>query len=330
MPLLGRLPPRRALEGERLGHDADGQRARRSRAISATIGAAPVPVPPPMPAVTNTMSASPSDFLELARGSPRRRARRPPPCPPATESLGRPSTRSGCARCVRQLERLRVGVDRDELDSLQALGDHPVDGVRAAAADADHLDPGQAVCIQHVWHRVIGFVPPCGGVGCVRSSPATVVVGWSGDPGANESTAGRGPSRACALTSTSLLPAPLPVPGTTPARHSPGPGRLPASPCRARRRTAASRAPRAVHSRRPTASAWPGPRTASARPMTRPGRPTRPGTPQRAPRRRGSPASSRAAADSTAPAARRPAGRPPAAPRDPVGRARPRAPPGSR
>ena len=39
-------------------------------------------------------------------------------------------------------ERLGVGVDRDELDAAQLLLDHPVDGVAAAAADADHLHPG--------------------------------------------------------------------------------------------------------------------------------------------------------------------------------------------
>jgi hypothetical protein len=37
---------------------------------------------------------------------------------------------------------LRVGVDGDELDALKALFDHPVDGIDAAAADADHLDHG--------------------------------------------------------------------------------------------------------------------------------------------------------------------------------------------
>ena len=34
---------------------------------------------------------------------------------------------------------LGVGVDRDELDSLEAGVDHPVDGVGTAAADSDHL-----------------------------------------------------------------------------------------------------------------------------------------------------------------------------------------------
>ena len=42
-------------------------------------------------------------------------------------------------------QRLRVGVDGDELDALEADLDHPVDGVDAAAADADDLDDGQVV-----------------------------------------------------------------------------------------------------------------------------------------------------------------------------------------
>ena len=41
---------------------------------------------------------------------------------------------------VAGLERLDVGVDRDELDALEARVDHPRNGVRAAAAGADDLD----------------------------------------------------------------------------------------------------------------------------------------------------------------------------------------------
>src|SRR5690606_21005422 len=37
-------------------------------------------------------------------------------------------------------QRLGVGVYRDELDALESLLDHPVDGVDSAAADADDLD----------------------------------------------------------------------------------------------------------------------------------------------------------------------------------------------
>ena len=42
-------------------------------------------------------------------------------------------------------QRLGVGVDGDELDALEADLDHPVDGVDTAAADADDLDDGEVV-----------------------------------------------------------------------------------------------------------------------------------------------------------------------------------------
>jgi hypothetical protein len=42
-------------------------------------------------------------------------------------------------------QRLGVGVDGDELDALEAHLDHAVDGIDAAAADADHLDDRQVV-----------------------------------------------------------------------------------------------------------------------------------------------------------------------------------------
>src|SRR5213076_959994 len=46
---------------------------------------------------------------------------------------------------VAPLQRLEVGVDGDELDALQGSRDHAVDGVAAAAARADDLDPGAPV-----------------------------------------------------------------------------------------------------------------------------------------------------------------------------------------
>ena len=42
-------------------------------------------------------------------------------------------------------QRLSVGVHRDELDPPKAGFDHPVDGIDAAAADADDLDDRQIV-----------------------------------------------------------------------------------------------------------------------------------------------------------------------------------------
>ena len=50
---------------------------------------------------------------------------------------------------VAHLQRLRVGVGRDELDSAQAGVDHPVDGVGASAADSDDLDDCQVAAALH-------------------------------------------------------------------------------------------------------------------------------------------------------------------------------------
>ena len=56
---------------------------------------------------------------------------------------------------------LCVGVDGDELDTLQAGIDHAVDGVDTAATDADDLDDGEVIlwcashqCILHVFGAV--------------------------------------------------------------------------------------------------------------------------------------------------------------------------------
>jgi hypothetical protein len=46
---------------------------------------------------------------------------------------------------VAHQQRLRVRVDRDELDALEADLDHPVDRVDAAATDTDHLDDREVV-----------------------------------------------------------------------------------------------------------------------------------------------------------------------------------------
>ena len=44
-------------------------------------------------------------------------------------------------------QRLQVGVGDDELDAVEAGVHHAVDGVAAAAADADHLDAGAGACL---------------------------------------------------------------------------------------------------------------------------------------------------------------------------------------
>lgn len=56
-----------------------------------------------------------------------------------TEAAGRIPSDVELDVGITHQQRLRVGVDGDELDALEALLDHPVDGVDAAATDADHL-----------------------------------------------------------------------------------------------------------------------------------------------------------------------------------------------
>ncbi len=118
--------------------------APRLLAISAMTGAAPVPVPPPLPAVMNTMSAPLSTSSISSRCSSAA-------CRPTSGSLpGAEATGELAADVelhvgVAHQQRLRVGVDGDELDALQPGVDHAVDGVDAAAADADDLDDRQVV-----------------------------------------------------------------------------------------------------------------------------------------------------------------------------------------
>ena len=113
--------------------------APRSRAISAMTGAAPEPVPPPMPAVMKTMSESRSASAIFSESSSA--ARWPmlgsPPAPRPRVDLVADADLVGR---VGLQERLRVGVDRDELHAHELGADHAVDGVAAAAAHADDAD----------------------------------------------------------------------------------------------------------------------------------------------------------------------------------------------
>ena len=131
-------------------------RAPRPLAIRATTGAPPVPVPPPSPAVTKTMSAplrtssissawsSAALLADLGVGA-------------GAEPAGELTADVELDVGVAHEQGLRVGVDRDELDALEADLDHPVDGVDTAAADADDLDDGEVVlgcCHDAAFHWV--------------------------------------------------------------------------------------------------------------------------------------------------------------------------------
>jgi hypothetical protein len=55
---------------------------------------------------------------------------------------------------LRVLERLRIGVDANEVNAFDPGGDHVRHGVAAAASDPDHLDHGTLVfCISEYEHR---------------------------------------------------------------------------------------------------------------------------------------------------------------------------------
>ena len=148
-------------------------------ATSAMTGAAPVPVPPPLPAVMNTMSAPVQRLLDLV-----------------AVILGGLPTDLGIAagpEAARELapdveldvgiahqQRLRVGVDRDELDALQAGVDHAVDRVDAATADADDLDDRKIVLwVTGHWLRYLRTTasPSGAGRGMRGSGPVGAVGG---------------------------------------------------------------------------------------------------------------------------------------------------------
>ena len=108
------------------------------------IGAPPVPVPPPSPGGDEDHVGALERLLQLVpallRGSE------------ADGRIGAGAEPAGGARAdvdlhvgVRHQQRLRVRVDGDELDPAETSVDHPVDRVRAAAADADDLDDREVV-----------------------------------------------------------------------------------------------------------------------------------------------------------------------------------------
>ena len=115
---------RRPSEPKGLRHDADGQDAGiLARDLGNDRSAPPVPVPPPMPAVMNTISVSSSALAMAGCGSPRRLL---------LADLGVGAR----ALAVRQLfadldvllsrrrhvERLLIGIHRDEVDAARIAG----------------------------------------------------------------------------------------------------------------------------------------------------------------------------------------------------------------
>ena len=136
--LLGLLGALLALEAERPRDDADGQRAElacelRDHGRGARAGAAAL-----ARGHEHHVRAL-ERLLELVAALDRGLA--------ATSGFA-PAPRPRVTFCadgdldvgVRHQERLRVGVDGDELDAAQSAVDHAVDGVGATAADPDNFD----------------------------------------------------------------------------------------------------------------------------------------------------------------------------------------------
>ena len=130
-------------------------RAFNSLASEATTGAAPVPVPPPRPAVTNTMSAPSSTSMIRSVSSSAA-------CWPTrgigsrAQAVGHLGANGQFVGDRRSVQRLHVGVENVELDARESLVHHAGDGVRSAAADADHLDLGseQSLFLDGKFQRV--------------------------------------------------------------------------------------------------------------------------------------------------------------------------------
>ena len=149
MPVSAWVCRRRALEGERSGDDADGQCAQlagdaRHDRRAAGAGAAAL-------AGGDEDHVGPlEDLLDLLRvvlGGLAADLRVGPGAEPAGELTPDVELDVGVAH----EQRLRVGVDGDELDAAQPDLDHPVDGVDAAAADPDDLDDRDVVLRSCHW-----------------------------------------------------------------------------------------------------------------------------------------------------------------------------------
>ena len=154
MPVSAWLRAALALERERPGHDADGQRAELARdgrddGRAAGAGATAlargdehhVGAAQQLLDVVLGVLGGLAPHLGVGAGA---------------ESAGGVTPDVELDVGIAHQQRLGVGVDGDELHALQALFDHPVDGIHAAATDADHLDDGEIVVRGR--HRVA--IPP--------------------------------------------------------------------------------------------------------------------------------------------------------------------------
>ena len=142
-PVLGLDRAPLALEAERPGHHADGQRAERAGDVGHHRGAAGAGAAALARGDEDHVGALEDlfDLLAVVLGSLRADVR----VGARAETAGQLPADVELDVGVAHQQGLRVGVDRDELDALESLFDHAIDGVDAAAADSDDFDDRQIV-----------------------------------------------------------------------------------------------------------------------------------------------------------------------------------------
>ena len=140
---LSRLDAAAAFEGEGAGNDADGQGAHiaghlRHDGRGARAGpAAHARGDEDHICAAQHLVELVSRFLGRLLAGLRQAAR----AKAAGQLLANPHAR----RCAGKHQRLRVGIDGDELHAGQTFFDHPFDGVATAAAHAHHFDVGEGL-----------------------------------------------------------------------------------------------------------------------------------------------------------------------------------------
>ncbi len=136
--LLGLLHAALAFERERLGDHGDGERAEFAREIGdhgrrAAAGAA-------AEAGGDEHHVRAVERFEDFLGVLERRLAADLGIRARAEPLGELRAELQLDGRLRQLQRLQVGIGGDEFDAFHLGADHAVDGVRSAAAHADHFD----------------------------------------------------------------------------------------------------------------------------------------------------------------------------------------------
>ncbi len=145
--LISHLPTAAALEGERLGDHADGQRPRLSGEAGndrrgACTGAATHPS-------GDEHHVGAIDHLKKVIARLLGRFGADDRIATGAQALGELVADAHAVLGMGQHECLGIGIDGDEFDALQPLGNHAVDSIAAASPHAQNLDPGKVL---HLWH----------------------------------------------------------------------------------------------------------------------------------------------------------------------------------